>query len=337
MLPHYSIAIRTLGTAGEKFRHELESIACQTVKPDRVVVYVAESSGVKFHDGCFCGEEYRYVKKGMVAQRALRYDEIDSEYILLLDDDVELAPDSAEKMLKTIVEKGADCVGADVFENHNMPVMSKWWAVMTNLVMPHYDAKWGLKIHSNGSFSYLSHPAGQSVIRTQKVDGPCVMWKKSALMRLRWEDELWMDSLSEFAYGDDTVESYKLFVNGGNLWLMYDCGVSYLNAKTASMSYHHTHKKYYVRSLMSFCIWWRTIYEVECQLKTRNDAPIYGKFTTIIAFAFKWLWLLLINILAVVALMDIRIPYYYIKGTVDGWQFVHSDEYYRIPSYLYDY
>ena len=68
MLPKYSIAIRTLGTAGEKFRQELESIVRQTVQPERVLVYVAETSGVKFVDGSIGREEFRYVKKGMVAQ-----------------------------------------------------------------------------------------------------------------------------------------------------------------------------------------------------------------------------------------------------------------------------
>ena len=47
ILPKYSVAIRTLGTAGEKFRMELESIGRQTVLPEKVIVYVAESKGMK--------------------------------------------------------------------------------------------------------------------------------------------------------------------------------------------------------------------------------------------------------------------------------------------------
>lgn len=334
ILPKYSVAIRTLGTAGEKFRIELESIGRQTVLPEKVIVYVAESTGVKFHDDCFCGEKYVYVPKGMVAQRALDYDDVDSDYLLLLDDDVELAPDSAEKMLKAMVEKDADCVGADIFENHNMSKTEKAWAIVTNLVSPHFDKEWGLKIHANGSYSYLSKVKGLHLVPTQKLDGPCVMWKKDVIQRLRWKDELWMDHLSEFAYGDDTVESYKLHVNGGKLWLMYDCGVTYLNAKTASTSYHHTHKKYYVRSLMSFCIWWRTIYEVECELKQRNLPAMFGKGYVVFAFCLKWLWLLLVNTIAIVLLMDIHIPYYYIKGTRDGWKFVHSQKYKALHGYM---
>ena len=94
VLPTYSIAIRTLGTAGEKFRKELESLCAQTVRPERVVVYIAEGyEGPKFTVG---SEEYVWVPKGMMSQRVLPYDEITSDCILMLDDDVLLAPDSAE-------------------------------------------------------------------------------------------------------------------------------------------------------------------------------------------------------------------------------------------------
>ena len=94
----YSIAIRTLGTAGEKFRRELQSIAAQTVQPEKVVVYIAK--GYPRPEFTVGREEYVWVAKGMHSQRALRYDEITSDCILMLDDDVLLAPDRAEKMLK---------------------------------------------------------------------------------------------------------------------------------------------------------------------------------------------------------------------------------------------
>ena len=38
----YSVAIRTLGTSGEKFVRELESIKRQTLQPEKVVIYIAE-------------------------------------------------------------------------------------------------------------------------------------------------------------------------------------------------------------------------------------------------------------------------------------------------------
>lgn len=335
MLPKYSIAIRTLGTAGEKFRQELESIVRQTVQPERVLVYVAETSGVKFVDGSIGREEYRYVKKGMVAQRALQYEELTSPYLLLLDDDVELAPDSAERLLKSIVAKDADCVGADIFRNQDMGWPSRIYAALTNWVVSHNDEHWAYTVTKTGAFSYLNGNKITALRRmysddyglclpTQKLDGPCVMWHKQSLLSLRWEDELWMDHLSDFAYGDDLLETYKLFLNGGKLYLNYDAGVSYLNAKTASSTYHHTHRKYYIRSLMSAMIWYRSV----CQVNS-------CKVSVIIAFATKCLWLLIVNFLAGFLLLDLRIPAYYVQGLMKAWRFVHSDEYRKIGNFKF--
>ena len=96
----YSIAIRTLGASGEVFREELLSITRQTIQPEWVLIYIAE--GYSRPEYTIGREEYVWVKKGMVAQRILPYDEITSDVVFLLDDDVRLAPDSAERMLKAM-------------------------------------------------------------------------------------------------------------------------------------------------------------------------------------------------------------------------------------------
>ena len=82
----YSVAIRTLGTNPTILKRELESVARQTVQPEKVVVYIAQ--GYERPAFTVGNEEYVWVKKEMVAQRALRYDEIDSDVVLMLDDDV---------------------------------------------------------------------------------------------------------------------------------------------------------------------------------------------------------------------------------------------------------
>ena len=40
----YSIAIRTLGKGGEKYKQELESICHQSIQPDKVIVYILKSA-----------------------------------------------------------------------------------------------------------------------------------------------------------------------------------------------------------------------------------------------------------------------------------------------------
>lgn len=326
ILPEYSIAIRTLGLAGEKFRRELESIARQTVKPKRVLVYIAE--GYECPDWRVGDEEYIYVKKGMVAQRALRYDEVPTDLLLLLDDDVELDDDSAERMLKAMVENGADCVGADTFKNQDMPWWQKLYAMATNLVFPHWDRKWAFKIHGNGSFSYLKSVPTCQMLPTQYVAGPCAMWRKEVVLQLHWEDEVWLDDM-EFSYMDDTVESYKLYVNGGKMLLLYNAGVKHLNAQTASGHCHSKTMRFYTRARLSFCIWWRTIYELSRQQHG------WGRVTwmVVLAYAVKACWLAVVNVIAGFGYWNFKIPYYYVKGIADGWKYVHSDAYRSIRSY----
>lgn len=120
---NYSVAIRTLGTSVESLRLELESLHQQTILPEKIIIYIARGyTRPAFTVG---KEEYVEVDKGMVSQRALRYKEISSEYILMLDDDVVLAPDSVERLIGQMRDTGAHCIAVDTFKNHKLKVSAK--------------------------------------------------------------------------------------------------------------------------------------------------------------------------------------------------------------------
>ena len=319
----YAIAIRTLGTAGDKFLRELESICTQTVRPERVIVYIADGyDRPAFSVG---KEEYVWVQKGMIAQRALRYDEMDCDCLLLLDDDVLLEPDSAERMLCALKENNADCVGADVFHNHRMTFQTKVFAAVTNLVFPHRNRKWAFIIHRNGSFSYNANPK-KDFLWSQSCGGPAMLWKKEALLRQHWEDELWLDRL-EFAYGDDQLESYKLYSNGGRLGVLYNAGVENQDAQSSSGSFRESEKHIYIRTKASFMIWWRTCY------KNGKDTVATRLFATL-AYGFKAFWLVPVMVGAAFVKKDVRVFLSYFKGLRDGWNEVHSVAFRNLPPYI---
>lgn len=318
----YSVAIRTLGTNPDLLKKELVSIWRQTILPERVIIYIAlDYPRPSFTIG---KEEYVWVKKGMVSQRALRYDEINSSYILLLDDDVELAEDSAEKMLGFINQYKADCIGADTFKNQDLPLKSKLFAAITNLVFPHISDKWAFIIHKNGSFSYNIKPK-KSFYYSQSCAGPCSMWNKASLLSLHWEDEAFLEKLG-FAYGDDALEFYKLYVNGGKLGILYDSGVTNLDGKTASGVFQRNINKYYVRSFASFVIWHRIVFSI-----TDN---LLNKIYSSMLLGIKVLWLFVINLFAGIAFFQLRIPVLYCKGIFDAVFYVKSSAYKNIPSFL---
>ena len=76
----YTAVIRTLGTAGAKYQQLLDSLQAQSVAPKAIIVYIAE--GYPLPKETIGTERYVYVKKGMVAQRALPYDEVQTEWML---------------------------------------------------------------------------------------------------------------------------------------------------------------------------------------------------------------------------------------------------------------
>lgn len=319
----YSIAIRTLGTTGDLFRRELESIFAQTKPPDRVLVYIA--NGYDKPDFTVGEEDYVWVKKGMMSQRILRYDEISSDCILMLDDDIQLAPDSAEKMLRAIENNEADCVGADVFQNHRMPLKTKLFAAVTNLVFPHWGQKWAFKIHRNGSFSYNAAPS-KSFYWSQSCGGPAAIWRKSSFLNLHLENELWLESLG-FPYGEDALMFNKLYRNGGRLGVLYDSGITNLDAQSSSGSFRKSPDHIYIRTKASLMTWWRMCY------KTGKDTS-GSRFLAAIAFGFKSIWLFLVMCFAALSKWDGHYLTAYCKGLQDGRREVHSDDFQNLPPYI---
>lgn len=312
----YSVAIRTLGTNPTLLRNELLSIKAQTIQPSKIVVYIADGyERPSFQVG---KEEYIWVKKGMVTQRALPYSEIDSEYILLLDDDVELQPNSVEKLLQVAIEEGADVVGADCFKNQELPIKSKLFATLTNWVTPHSDTKWAFKVHCHCGFSYLNNPQPKCYL-SQSSCGPASLWKKEVFLALHIEEETFLDRLG-FPYGEDLLMFNKAFQNGYKLMVHYDCGIEHKDGKSSSGAYHKNDQKFYVRSKGSFILWWRTCYQ------TRSHKPLVS-----LIYCLKTLWLFVVNCISAIAFRNVRIPYLYVKGIIDAWRFVHSTEYHQIP------
>ena len=319
----YSIAIRTLGTSGEKFVRELESIKQQTVQPEKVVIYIAE--GYPRPEYTIGKEEYVWVKKGMMRQRVLRYDEIDSPLILLLDDDVELEPDSSEKMIEALANNNLDCLAAVTFRNYKIPVKKKFYIALTNMVFPHWSNTWSVIIHSNGSFSYNNHPV-KDVYLSQSASGPAALWRKQTFLNLHLEDELWLDNL-RFAFGEDVLMFNKLYKNGFRLGTHYSCGIKHLNAQSSSAAFKGNKQRFHTRSVASVLIWYRTCYNL-------NGLPWWRKVWAVISYVVKFLWLLFIHLGSSVHFRSFRVVTNYVLGVIDGLKMIKSEEIKEIPNFI---
>ena len=251
----YSVAIRTLGLDPQTLERVLRGVFAQTVRPEKVMVYIAR--GYRKPDFRVGSEEYVEVGKGMMRQRALDYKEITSDCILMLDDDLEMDPDVAGRLLKAISE-GYDLVGCDVFKNHKMSLTAKVKAAVTNLVRPH-KRNYGFALTRSGSFLYPRHPE-EGVCDSDTCAGNIMMWRRQSLLGLRLTDEIWLDSLG-FAYGDDALISYKATANGLKVGVDFDAEVTNLDRRTSSDLYRRDPERYYIRAKAMTMTWWRMIYQ----------------------------------------------------------------------------
>lgn len=312
----YTAVIRTLGTAGEKYQQLLDCLIVQTIRPTKIVVYIAE--GYSLPKETVNVEEYVYVKKGMVAQRALQYAEVNTKYILFLDDDVYLPCDGVEKLYEQLMIHKADVISPDVFPNAERSLLGKWMmAISGRMVAREDDGQWGYKVMRNAGYSYNSCPA-PGIYWSQTNAGPCYFCSKENFLKIHFEEELWMDSL-KYAQGDDQVMFYKMYLCGLKQLTWFHSGIRHLDAGTTLQDGDKARHLVYADVRFKVIFWHRFIYLPEKSKVIRIwDA---------VCISYALLFTLLISLLKLNGSM-LRLKW---NAISEGIKFIQSDTYRTIP------
>lgn len=236
----YSIVIRTLGNAGEKYSRLLESIEKQTVKPLEVIVVIPHGYTL----GCQKGNErVVYSEKGMVSQRSVGIQEARGEFLLVLDDDVAFPPDFVEKMHTCMVERELDCVLAFGENNvqNGQTERTKGKQRVKETLKRLRGAFTGQYFYSNRRSDYfdtITRTAGHRtyVNETEKLCQTgcfqCFFIKRESAVETHFEDEKWLEqgTLSQYAAYDDAVFFYKAFSHGCRIAYTSDTNYLHLDA-----------------------------------------------------------------------------------------------------------
>lgn len=316
----YCAVIRTLGTAGEKYQTLLDSLAVQTLTPKKILVYIPHGYAVPKETISI--EQLVRCEKGMVAQRSLPFDEVDTEFILFCDDDLYLPPDYVEKLFIGLEENDGDCVAAEVFYHYKDSLWKRVLFYFSNSFSPRGDDSYAYKIKRDGGTSYNVAPS-TSVLPTQTAAFASFLCKKDVYKAIHFDDERWLDSFS-FSAEDDTLFFYKLFLYGYKVFVHFVTGIKHLDGKSGNRI--GIEDRMLFKKKLLFIFWYRTIYNI----KTKNRRE---KLLCCLAFIWR-------NLLGIVALIGDVIrckqPVYlldYFRGLYVGYRYVHSDEYKAIPLY----
>lgn len=223
----YTAVIRTLGKAGDKYQTLLNSLLAQTIAPTDIIVYIAE--GYDIPKETVGVEKYVYVKKGMVAQRALSYSEVKTEYILFLDDDLYLPTDFVQKMYSVLVENKGDVISPDIYPNDKRPLLAELMMTLSGRMRARrWDNVWAYKVMATAGYSYNKNPK-KDVYISQTNAGACFLCKKDDFLRIHFEEEMWMDNM-QYAIGDDQVMYYKMHLLGMKVLTLFHSGIEHLDA-----------------------------------------------------------------------------------------------------------
>ena len=312
----YTAVIRTLGTAGEKYQILLDSLNQQTIQPSKILVYIAE--GYAIPKETIGKEQYIYVKKGMVAQRALPYYEVDTEFILFLDDDLFLPDNFVEKMFFSLKKNHADVISPDVYPNAERPFREKCMMMISGRMLARKDdGKWGYKVMRNSGYSYNNNPK-PGAYWSQTNAGSCFFCRKSDFLRIHFEDELWMDRL-KYALGDDQIMYYKMYLSGLRQLTLFHCGIKHLDAGSSMMNEDKERMLIYSDFRFKTIFWHRFIY--------KPDKSFLSRIWSVICLGHALGFTLFISMIKC-NFGILRLKY---KAIKEACQFINSEEYKNLP------
>lgn len=208
----YSICIRTLGTAGDKYIKLLDSIKNLTIQPKEVLIVIPH--GYEAPSYSIGIEKIVRSDKGMLLQRIVGYEEASSEYVLLLDDDVEFESELVEKLSKPILENKANITFPIYPELLPHGGIRSVISAFTLGAVPRKKDDYFVKILPSGGYSYNKNlESSNKYLYSESAPGMCVFAKTKVLKEINLRDELWIDNVG-YPLREDAVLMYKTVLAG---------------------------------------------------------------------------------------------------------------------------
>ena len=318
----YSVAIRTLGTAGEKYERLLHSVSRQTIQPEKIVVVLPR--GFTPPEPVLGIERFVFSDKGMVPQRleALKY--IDSDYVLFCDDDVEFIPEYIERIADGLLNHGCNVAAGPLlsFFPPKGIVYLVGSIVGEASVMLRGRKDTYVRILGTGGFSYNRSIDLNShkIYKTESMAGTCFCASVKAMKAVDMDDELWLEK-NGFAAWEDRVMLSKLTVNGYKACIVSDAEYAHNDGKTSVKKLRL--EPVFARGFNHYVYWHRFLYTPAKGIRRAWLKWCIGYYKVMFNFYFT------LRILARQSQKEERGAWN--KGFNAGREYCKSEEYKRIP------
>lgn len=167
----YSVAIRSVRD-NEYLRLALAALASQTIPPSEILIVIPDD--VDQWDAVEATVRFLKAPRGMVSQRAVCIREARYPHVILMDDDIVPAPDTAERLLDTLLTRNTQCV---------VPYWPEGWP--RKPVVRWLNKFWGIAVpQKEGGITYTSGGGYVYPLREPPVEGWVTLGGAGALIAL---------------------------------------------------------------------------------------------------------------------------------------------------------
>ena len=229
---NYSVVLRTLGYGGEKYQALLDSIKSQTIQPmEFIVVIPPEYELPKERLGT---ETFIRGPKGMVRQRVDGINAAKGDYLLIVDDDVSFPAAFVEELWKLMQKSNADAISPRVDDTAAPMKTGMLHRVLSWLSSgareSRADSPYALRISALGGTICTTPLEKDRTYYTQTGHGGCCFIRREAALRLRYQEESWLEEGVRYAYPDDSAFFYKSYCLGLRTVFAHNHPFRHLNA-----------------------------------------------------------------------------------------------------------
>lgn len=281
---NYSIVIRTVGTAGEKYQQLLNCIDQLEDRPMEVIVVLPH--GYSEPNEKLGYEKFIYSKKGMVEQRIFGGTVANSEYILFLDDDLQFDKTFVRKLFKPINDNMCDITIPPQLELFPPKRgLRKLIPMMTLSACPTlHNKSMYVKILKSGGWSYNYYEEGNvdEYLLTESAAGACFFCRKEDFLQINLTEDLWVQDV-DYPLWEDQVMFYKFTLYKKKIFCVTNVRFKHLDAGKDSPD--RNVKAAYANSRNKFIFWYKYIYVKQDTLINKMYAKIaycYSKYSSLL-------------------------------------------------------
>lgn len=318
----YSVVIRTTGKAHEKYRALLDSIAKLEPQPQEVIVVLPE--GCPLPEEQLGWETFYFSPKGMVVQRMTGIAKCKTRYALICDDDVRFGTDFVQQLYEPLRQELGSFSAGPLFSFLPRPGVHTIICTLTAGTPQtlFHKNRYITVLRSTGySFNRNLDCTQTTYYESQSLAWTCFFADVNAFKKLDFDAESWLDKHGYSALDDQTM-FYKAWLRGLKTIVVSTALYDHLDGKTSTSN--NKPAVLYAGMFNRVVFWHRFIYS--------HQRNILLKIYSRICFGYYIMSSFCINVTRVLrhklTMKDFQTLR---KGYADGWSYVRSDEYKKLP------